>query len=59
MTFRELLKSGQGRHLRNGKVPFVYFERFPACKQTANYQGAAGSKTHGLTETHSFSLSLY
>src|ERR1035437_3911505 len=52
MAFRELLKSSQSRHLRNGKVPFVYPECFPACKGPANNQDAAGSKTHGLAETH-------
>jgi hypothetical protein len=55
MAFHELLKPGQSRHLRNGKVPFVDLERSPACKRTANDQGAAGSKTHGFAETHTLS----
>jgi len=52
MAFRELLKPGQSRHLRNGKVPFVYPECFPACKGAANHQDATGSETHGFAETH-------
>src|SRR5581483_4465416 len=52
VTFSELLKAGQRRHLRNGKVSFVYCQRFPACKRTANKQNAAGSKTHRFAETH-------
>src|SRR6266702_884109 len=44
MTFHELLEASQSRHLGNGKIPFVYLERFPACKGAANNQDAAGGK---------------
>ena len=56
MAFHQLLKPGQSRHLRNWKVPFVYFERFPARENTSSNQNAAGAKTDRFAKAHALLL---
>lgn len=47
IAFHKLLEPSQNGHLRNGKVPFAYLERFPACKDAATVRTLPAAKLTG------------